>query len=180
MGAAEQPPTPPSTSHVDVMLAVLDIMSRGAVLLGVNPRYPGIALPDVLRNTVTQVLCFGWGRYMKNPINDMSIDASGIRGTLSFARKPFCVDIPWGAVWRAYGPNDRMLMWGENLPEGMEGGVQVDAAVVKRLEDAGTRQKLSLVPEEPPATDQGLVTKDVDPPVGVRGWTPTIVPRGNS
>lgn len=159
------------------MLAVLDIMSRGAVLLSVNPRHPEIMLPDPLKKALTQVVCFGWGRYMKTPIDDMSIDALGIRGNLLFGHKNLWVDVPWGSVWRAYGPDDRLLMWGENMPEGMMGGVQIDAEVVQRLESQEKRRtsSLALVTEQPVASP---VEADLPPaPVGVTGWRPVIVPR---
>ena len=78
-------------------------------LVVVDPRYPGVRLPDYLAQS-EQPVGLSIGLRMVIPIPDLKVDEAGIQGTLSFSRTPFHCVIPWAAMVQV-SSNEEHLVW---------------------------------------------------------------------
>lgn len=72
------------------------MLATGSCFVHLAPSVDGVIVPEFCRGTCPLVL--QWGLNMANPIRDLAVDESGIRGWLSFARVPHWCDVPWTAV----------------------------------------------------------------------------------
>lgn len=68
------------------------------VWVHVDPRRPGVVVPEHLRGDSRLVLQVGVDM-RPTPIPDLAIDDVSLRGTLTFGRVPFHVTLPWTAVY---------------------------------------------------------------------------------
>lgn len=71
---------------------------------------------------------FQYGRALLNPIPDLDVWESGIRGTLSFKGQRCWTYVPWAAVWAiaAEGAVDGRV-WSEDVPERMMATLKANA-----------------------------------------------------
>lgn len=76
--------------------AVQALMAHGVVRLVILPKSTGCLLPDHLLERDAVALDIGVD--MPIPIRDLTVDHFGVRGTLSFNRRPFACVVPWAAV----------------------------------------------------------------------------------
>lgn len=102
----------PRPNKKDVMLALLE---RSGVFVHLDPRIQGVVVPDGFRRQPELVLQFGLN--MAVPIKDLEVDDEAVSGTLSFARRPFWVKVPWAAVYALVSDEDqRGMVWPEDAP----------------------------------------------------------------
>lgn len=103
---------PPRPDKKDVMLALLE---RSGVFVHLDPRIQGVIVPDGFRRQPELVLQFGLN--MAVPIKDLEVDDEAVSGTLSFARRPFWVKVPWSAIYALVSDEDqRGMVWPEDAP----------------------------------------------------------------
>ena len=73
-------------------------LPRTSVFLHLDPRRPGVVVPEHLRalpGVTLQVGHIG----MLIPMPDLAVDAEGVRATLSFSRQPHACVLPWSAIY---------------------------------------------------------------------------------
>jgi stringent starvation protein B len=103
---------PPRPNKKDVMLALLE---QSGVFVHLDPRIQGVVVPDGFRRQPELVLQFGLN--MAVAIKDLDVDDEAVSGTLSFARRPFWVKVPWNAVYALVSDEDqRGMVWPEDAP----------------------------------------------------------------
>lgn len=103
---------PPRPNKKDVMLALLE---QSGVFVHLDPRIQGVVVPDGFRRQPELVLQFGLN--MAVPIKDLEVDDEAVSGTLSFARRPFWVKVPWAAIYALVSDEDqRGMVWPEDAP----------------------------------------------------------------
>lgn len=112
---------PPKREVADALL------ERGSLFVHLDPRTPGVVVPEYLRNQPQLVLQVGLNLVI--PIPDLEVDDEGVFGTLSFNRSPFYCRVPWAAVFGLVGDDGMGLVWQEDLPA--EVAADVDAAAAK-------------------------------------------------
>lgn len=89
----------------------------GNVDIYVNTTRLGVILPAHLYSNVCQKLELGL--CMANPIPDLTVNADGIRCTLSFDRKPFLCSFPWSSLFCLKNPadDDDFIVFPEDAPK---------------------------------------------------------------
>ncbi|UQA62843.1 ClpXP protease specificity-enhancing factor SspB [Polyangium aurulentum] len=90
------------------------IASEGLLYIHLDPRAPGVVVPEKHAKKPRLVLAVGEG--LPLPIPDLKIDASGVSGTLSFNHAPFFSTVPWSAVYALISPDGRGMVWYEDVP----------------------------------------------------------------
>jgi len=93
------------------------ILARGPLRVHLDPRRPGVRVPDRLARGPALVLEVGWD--MRVPIPDLAVDEAGVRGTLSFRGEPFHCDLPWSAVFGLADPSGAGHAWRDEVPPDM-------------------------------------------------------------
>jgi len=86
----------------------------GSVSVMLDPRGSGVVVPSKLKQDPGLILNFSFR--FRPP--DLTWDAKGIRETLSFGGSPFCVSIPWSAVYRMNG-----ILWAQEVPPELAIGI---------------------------------------------------------
>jgi len=90
------------------------------VCVYINPRVPGIELPDNLLQNVHPI-SLEYGMDLPIPIRDFRIEENGVYAVLSFGGAPHHTFVPWDAV---FGITDRNFqqgkIWGEEIPPMVE------------------------------------------------------------
>ena len=116
--------------------AVETVWGRGSdVWLHFDPRTPGVVVPDPRGPRVI----LQWGPSMPVPIPDLEMDDESIRGTLSFARQPHHVTVPWAAVFGIFDALGGGVIYRDALP------AELDPQEPNPFEDPVERPKLRVV-----------------------------------
>ncbi len=101
-------------SHKRLQLEAL--LGTGPVLIHLDTRVDGVAVPSQFRGKNRLVLRFGYD--LAPPIVDLRIDELGIRGTLTFNKQPFGCVVPWAALYAAVAEADgHSVLWAEDTPD---------------------------------------------------------------
>lgn len=95
------------------------LLERGPVLVRLDPRVPGTMVPRRFTKDPQMTLCVGYA--LPVPIPDLSIDAAGIGGTLSFNREQHYCFIPWQSVFAITGQDMCGRAWPEDAPPSVRG-----------------------------------------------------------
>jgi stringent starvation protein B len=121
MSDDDEPDTP------DKRRAVESLLERGPILIHVDSRHHGVAVPVRLRGNPRLVLRFGYG--LTPAIPDLAVGEESLTGTLTFGGVPFACVVPWPAVYAVMVEGEqRGTVWPEDVPEdvllstGEEGG----------------------------------------------------------
>lgn len=86
-----------------------------AVLIHLDPRRPGVDVPDHLSRSGSLVLRFG--KNLTPPIPDLEVDDRQISGTLAFDGAGYRCRVPWSAVYAAIAEHgQRGIVWAEDAP----------------------------------------------------------------
>lgn len=115
------------------------LLAKGPILVHLDARKPGVAVPLRFASDAKLVLRFGY--HLSPPISDLVIDDVGIAGTLVFAGVPFGCVLPWTAIFALIQDGEsRGMVWPEDAP--------ADVAVADRADhdDGDTDPE----PEPPP------------------------------
>src|SRR5262249_13623974 len=104
------------------------LLARGPGLVHVDARRAEVSVPPRFRADPSLVLRFG---YTLSPaIADLSVDDTGVSGTLTFGGQPFHCVLPWTAVYAAMVEGEqRGTVWPEDVPEDvLTGGGEAPSA----------------------------------------------------
>jgi stringent starvation protein B len=125
------------------------LLGDGPILVHLDARRPGVAVPDGLASDPRLVLRFGHG--LTPAIADLDIGDDALSGTLSFGGIPHRCVLPWSAVYAVVSEGDqRGMVWPDDVPpEAMtgpdEGGGDADeppAAAPPKRSGRATHLKL--------------------------------------
>jgi stringent starvation protein B len=105
------------------------LLLRGSVFVHLDPRKEGVSVPTRLRLQSQVVLQVGLD--MPVPIPDLSINDSGVYGTLSFKGVPFTCSIPWSAVFALVGDDAKGMVWSTEMPAEIAAEVEKEQAKKK-------------------------------------------------
>lgn len=95
--------------------AVTRMLASDPVFIYLDPRLPGVEVPDRFRADDSLTLRIGY--HLAPPIPDLVVDDKGIRGTLTFNKQPYRVVVPWTATIGATVEYDRAgLSWLTSVP----------------------------------------------------------------
>lgn len=108
--AAEGAPLRPSKRAVAEAL-----LAKGPMLIHLDARRPGVAVPPRFAGDPKLVLRFGY--HLSPPISDLIIDDVGVAGTLVFGGVPFGCVLPWTAIFALVQDGEsRGMVWPEDAP----------------------------------------------------------------
>ena len=90
------------------------ILARSPLRIHLDPRREGVVVPAHLAVGPRLTLEVGWNMHV--PIEDLEVDARGVRGTLSFGGAPFYCEVPWAAVYGLADPHQKGKVWEKDAP----------------------------------------------------------------
>jgi hypothetical protein len=91
-----------------------NLLAGSSMFVHLDPRRPGVLVPKQFHGQPQLVLQVGWK--MAVPIPDLQVGDAGIKGTLSFNRRPFLCDVPWTAVYALVGEDGKGMVWPDDVP----------------------------------------------------------------
>lgn len=113
--------TPPAASapvaRSEKAAVARQLIAQGEILVNLDPRRPGVIVPDEFKSEPRLVLAYGLD--MDPPIPDLDIREDGISATLSFHGKPFKTYVPWTSVFAIVDENQNGRLWKEDVPADM-------------------------------------------------------------
>lgn len=112
---AEAPP-PPAAERPKKRVVADALLAKGPILVHLDARREGVAVPSRFTREAKLVLRFGYG--LTPPIPDLTVDDDGITGTLVFGGVPFRCHLPWTAIFALILDGEsRGMVWPEDAPE---------------------------------------------------------------
>lgn len=112
--ASLEPPSKPQ--------AFLALLQEGRPSLHLDARRAGVVVPAHLKGDSHLVLQYGID--LPIPITDLTVDDTGVRATLSFARTPHQTFVPWSAVYVITIDDTRGVLYPEDVPSDVPLGPQ--------------------------------------------------------
>jgi len=122
------------------------MLEKGMVMIHLDARKTGVRLPEHLKSQAHLTLNLS---YHFSPA-DLTVNAWGVRATLSFERQPFAVAVPWSAIF-ALRSHVTMEFWlfPEDIPEEF---LEAEAGGVVPP-TPGKRAPFQLIHSAPPSTE---------------------------
>ncbi len=92
-----------------------ELLGEGPVLLHVDARRGGVAVPERLAGDAKLVLRFGYN--LSPAIADLEVDDEAVSGTLTFGGVPFYCVLPWPAVYAVVSEvSQQAMVWPDDVP----------------------------------------------------------------
>lgn len=94
------------------------LIDGGLTQVIVNGHIDKVLLP---KNMISNfAIPINWSH--KFNIKDFQYDSLGVRGTLSFNKKPYFVNLPWESIWLIHRPDNNKLskIWKAEAPDGFD------------------------------------------------------------
>jgi stringent starvation protein B len=136
------------TSLPEKKAFVETLLTKGTVLLHVDPRREGVSVPPWLGKQPQLVLQIGYN--LAIPIPDLTIDESGVGATLSFSRSPYACYVPWKAVFAVVGDDGKGISWPDDLPPEIIAEIEREMARARiRKESESGKPGLSVADKQP-------------------------------
>ncbi len=111
-GSLAEPAAPPP----DKRTVIEDLLGRGPVLIHFDARRDDVQVPARFKTEPKLVLRFGFA--LTPAIPDLTVDARGLSGTLTFGGVPFHCVLPWTAIYAAVIDGDqRGMVWPDDIPD---------------------------------------------------------------
>jgi stringent starvation protein B len=92
----------------------LDLLERTSVFVHLDPRRPGVIVPQGFLKQPQLVLQIGLN--MAIAIPDLEVGDEGISCTLSFNKRPHFCRLPWSAIYALIGESGGGMVWPEDVP----------------------------------------------------------------
>lgn len=93
---------------------VLELLERSSVFIHLDPRRPGVMVPQNFLQQPQLVLQIGLN--MAIPIHDLDVGEEGIGCTLSFNKRPQFCYLPWDSIYALIGEQGGGMVWPEDVP----------------------------------------------------------------
>lgn len=118
-----------------------DLLDHGKVQVRLDPRRPGVAVPERFADDPVLALNLSW----RFPQTNMVLNDRGVAATLRFGGVPFRCQIPWSAIWAVATPDSELLkIWLLDLPPEFGGPSERDDSEQVLPVEPG-RPKLSVL-----------------------------------
>lgn len=112
----EPPAAPPVPGRASKRAVAEALLAKGPILVHIDARRPGVSVPPRFTTETKLVLRFGFG--LSPPIPDLTVDDTGIAGTLVFRGEPFTCVLPWTAIFALVLDGEaRGMVWPEDAPD---------------------------------------------------------------
>lgn len=92
----------------------LDLLERTSVFVHLDPRRPGVIVPQGFLKQPQLVLQIGLN--MAIAIPDLDVGEEGISCTLSFNKRPHFCSLPWSSIYALIGEQGGGMVWPEDVP----------------------------------------------------------------
>ncbi|HWO10466.1 MAG TPA: ClpXP protease specificity-enhancing factor SspB [Polyangiaceae bacterium] len=92
----------------------LDLLERTSVFVHLDPRRPGVLVPQGFLKQPQLVLQIGLN--MAIAIPDLDVGDEGISCTLSFNKRPHFCRLPWSSIYALIGESGGGMVWPEDVP----------------------------------------------------------------
>ncbi len=92
----------------------LDLLERTSVFVHLDPRRPGVVVPQGFLKQPQLVLQIGLNMAISIP--DLDVGEDGISCTLSFNKRPHFCSLPWSAIYALIGEQGGGMVWPEDVP----------------------------------------------------------------
>lgn len=92
----------------------LDLLERTSVFVHLDPRRPGVIVPQSFLKQPQLVLQIGLN--MAIAIPDLNVGEEGISCTLSFNKRPHFCSLPWSSIYALIGEQGGGMVWPEDVP----------------------------------------------------------------
>lgn len=115
----------------------LDLLERASVFVHLDPRRPGVMVPQGFLKQHQLVLQIGLNMAISIP--DLDVTDEGITCTLSFNKRAHFCSLPWGAIYALIGEQGGGMVWPEDVPPEV---VSQQQSAVKK--EAPRQQKSNL------------------------------------
>ncbi|HTV19580.1 MAG TPA: ClpXP protease specificity-enhancing factor SspB [Polyangiaceae bacterium] len=92
----------------------LDLLERTSVFVHLDPRRPGVIVPQGFLKQPQLVLQIGLN--MAIAIPDLNVGEEGISCTLSFNKRPHFCSLPWSSIYALIGEQGGGMVWPEDVP----------------------------------------------------------------
>ena len=92
----------------------LDLLERTSVFVHLDPRRPGVVVPQGFLKQPQLVLQIGLN--MAIAIPDLEVGEEGISCTLSFNKRPHFCSLPWSSIYALIGEQGGGMVWPEDVP----------------------------------------------------------------
>jgi stringent starvation protein B len=92
----------------------LDLLERTSVFVHLDPRRPGVVVPQGFLKQPQLVLQIGLN--MAIAIPDLDVGDDGISCTLSFNKRPQFCRLPWSSIYALIGEQGGGMVWPEDVP----------------------------------------------------------------
>lgn len=115
--ASTTPQPPPDPRAPAKRREILAMLQRGPVLIHLDARRPGVALPPKHLHESDLVLRIGYE--LDPPVPDLLVGIDMLSATLTFDKRPFHVVVPWSALFAAiveHDPESAGVVWSEDVP----------------------------------------------------------------
>jgi len=92
----------------------LDLLERTSVFVHLDPRRPGVIVPQGFRKQPQLVLQIGLNMAIQIP--DLDVGDDGISCTLSFNKRPHFCSLPWSSIYALIGEQGGGMVWPDDVP----------------------------------------------------------------
>jgi stringent starvation protein B len=92
----------------------LDLLERTSVFVHLDPRRPGVIVPQGFLKQPQLVLQIGLNMAISIP--DLDVGDDGISCTLSFNKRPHFCRLPWSSIYALIGEQGGGMVWPEDVP----------------------------------------------------------------
>jgi stringent starvation protein B len=92
----------------------LDLLERTSVFVHLDPRRPGVIVPQGFLKQPQLVLQIGLNMAISIP--DLDVGDEGISCTLSFNKRPHFCRLPWSSIYALIGEQGGGMVWPEDVP----------------------------------------------------------------
>jgi stringent starvation protein B len=118
------------------------LLDEGPVLVHLDPRRPGVKVPEA--HAVGPRLVLRFGHNLSPPIPDLAVGEDALEGTLTFRGVPYRCHVPWSAIFALVSDEGRGRVWPGDLP--------TEVAAEYTAREPGTEPPK---PPEPPKKGRG-------------------------
>jgi stringent starvation protein B len=138
----------PETKAPDKKTRLLAALDRGMTMIHLDARRPGVVVPEHLRKEAHLLLNLSY-RFAPP---DLTVSEWGVRQTLTFSGVPFCVAVPWSALYAISShATKEFYMYPDDMPPELL-ATQTQKLSLEEAPEAGSvRAVLREVVMEPPA-----------------------------
>jgi stringent starvation protein B len=141
----------------DKKTRLLSALDRGMTMIHLDARRPGVVVPEHLRKEAHLLLNLS---YKFSP-PDLTVSEWGVRQTLTFGGTPFCVAVPWSALYAISShATKEFYMYPDDMPPELLATQTQKLSLEEPPEAGSVRAVLREVVMEQPKHDEPAAPKE--------------------